>query len=284
MKLYQAYNPQTATPFACNEKYMEFQPCEQLRPYIKCFWGTEKKVRLEKTGMATRGIVTPDTCMDIMFEVDFTNNKISNRFSGINNCTFETCSKNEQEKEIFTFSIRFYAWSAVCFSEESMRDVLNGAFDVGYHFERIKRKLEPLLFYVTDMEQAISAAECILLANLHEERENRLVLEAVSYIMKSKGNIKIDGLAREIHTSSRQLERLFKSNIGVSPKSLTAMMRYQYLWNDILFRPDFHVLDAVYQYGYTDQAHLLHDFQKYHSMNIKEAKAYAKKHVAFLQE
>lgn len=30
----------------------------------------------------------------------------------------------------------------------------------------------------------------------------------------------------------RQLERLFSEYVGVSPKSLASMVRYQYLWSD----------------------------------------------------
>lgn len=284
MKLHQIYNPLTATPFARNEKYMEFEPCAALRPYIKCFWGTRKRITLERTNIPTGGIVTPDTCMDIMFDVDFTNNRLSNSFCGINNATFSTFSKNDEKKEIFSFAIRFYAWSVVCFSEESVQGVLNQSFDIGYHFEKIKKQISPILLYAESMEMLIPIVEKILLANLHTERSNSLVLEALYRMMRHKGNCKIEGLAKDLHISNRQLERLFREYVGVSPKSMASMMRYQYLWNDVLFRPDFRILDAVHEYGYTDQAHLLRDFRKYHSMNIEEAKKHAGMHVAFLQD
>ena len=37
-KLYKSYHPVTATPYQCTEDYMEFAPCEALKPYIRCFW------------------------------------------------------------------------------------------------------------------------------------------------------------------------------------------------------------------------------------------------------
>lgn len=43
-KLYKSYNPITATPFQCTEEYMEFVPCDALKPYIRCFWGSKKAV------------------------------------------------------------------------------------------------------------------------------------------------------------------------------------------------------------------------------------------------
>ncbi len=271
------YNPITATPFAHNESYMEFEPCEALRPYIKCFWGTKEPYRHRKTDIPTRGIVTPDTCVDIIFTVDFTNNRIDGGFCGIDDRTFMTYDANDEEKEISIFAIRFFAWCAVLFSEESMSDTRNAFFDVGHYFSRLQREIVPCLFDITDMESRIRLAEAHLIKHIHLERRNTVLTDAVLEMLKRKGNMEIGRLAKDIHTSSRHLERLFQENIGVSPKRLASLVKYQYLWNDILFHPEFQVLDAVHQYGYTDQAHLLHDFKKFHGMNIKEAREYALK-------
>ncbi|MDE6434824.1 MAG: helix-turn-helix domain-containing protein [Lachnospiraceae bacterium] len=278
------YNPITATPFAYNESYMEFEPCEALKPYIKCFWGTKKPYRQMKTDTPTRGIVTPDTCVDIIFTVDFTNNRIRGSFCGIDDRTFTTYDANDEEKVVSTFAIRFFAWSAVLFSEESMSDTRNAFFEVGHHFSKLQRAISPSLFDIVDMEARIRIAEEYLLKHIHPERKNTVLTDGVCEILKRKGNVKIGQLAKDIHTSSRHLERLFQENIGISPKRLASLVRYQYLWNDILFHPKFQILDAVYQYGYTDQAHLLHDFKRFHTMNITEAREYALKHVGFLQE
>ena len=154
----------------------------------------------------------------------------------------------------------------------------NAFFEVGHHFSKLQRVLLPCLFDITDMESRIRLAEEFLLKHFHSERKNTVIADAVLELLKRKGNVEIGQLAKDIHTSSRHLERLFQENIGISPKRLASLVRYQYLWNDILFQPGFQVLDAVHQYGYTDQAHLLHDFKRFHGMNVKEAKEYAFKH------
>ncbi len=63
MELYKLYNPITATPFACDETYGEYAPCEALKPYIKCFWRSRMPYRQKKTERPTKGIVIPDTCV-----------------------------------------------------------------------------------------------------------------------------------------------------------------------------------------------------------------------------
>lgn len=284
MKLHEIYNPITATPFTSDEAYMEFKPCMELRPYIRCFWGAKEPYRQIRTDIPTRKIVTPDTCMDIIFSVNFTRNQLSGKFCGMDDCSFTFFQDNHEEDVVSTFAIRFYAWSAVLFSEEPMSGTKNGFFEVDYHFSKLKRAIEPLLFDVTDMADRVRLTEQYLLNHMHPERSSHIVMEAVAGMLERKGNTQIGELSREIHISSRQLERVFKENIGISPKQLSSLIRYQYLWNDILYHPQFCILDAVYQYGYTDQSHLLHDFKRFHTMNISEAKKYALEHVAFLQE
>ncbi len=282
MELYKIYNPITADPFKCTKNYMEFAPCDALKPYVRCFWGSREPVT-QNENTAT-GLVTPDTCMDIIFKVDFTNNKIEDSFCGIDDRTFFSHHNNIEKKTVFTFAIRFYAWGAALFAEESMRNTKNAFFDVGCHFTKIKSELEKQLFDVTDIYNLIPIVEKILLKHLQEKNRNQIVFQSVFEILKSKGNLLMTDLKREALISSRQLERLFLEYIGISPKSLASLVRYQYLWNELIYNKDFHMADAVYKYGYSDQAHLCHDFKKYHSMSIADAKRYAIQNVGNIQD
>jgi|GEM_PF-5485625 len=63
--LSQKYRPILSTPFG-REGYREIAPCAALSPYIRCFW-TERKTAREL-------LVIPDTCMDIIFRIDGTEN------------------------------------------------------------------------------------------------------------------------------------------------------------------------------------------------------------------
>ncbi|MDO5346177.1 MAG: helix-turn-helix domain-containing protein, partial [Lachnospiraceae bacterium] len=101
-------------------------------------------------------------------------------------------------------------------------------------------------------------------------------------MMEHRGNLKTLELAKELNISSRQMERVFDENMGVTPKKAASLIRYQYLWQEICFNPQFNIQDAVFQYGYTDQAHLLHDFKKFHGLPLGDAIKYA--HVDFLQD
>ncbi len=123
-KLYKSYHPVTATPYQCTEDYMEFAPCEALKPYIRCFWGSRRAATRAENGAGEMDIVIPDTCMDIIFHVDFTHNHISSSFFGIDDRTFAV--PYDGEKNIFfVFAVRFYPWGAALFAEESLRETKN---------------------------------------------------------------------------------------------------------------------------------------------------------------
>ena len=94
-------------------------------------------------------------------------------------------------------------------------------------------------------------------------------------ILRSKGTGNISKIVDYTVVGQRQLERLFLEYVGVTPKKLSGLVRYQYLWKDIVYSPNFSLQDAVYKYGFSDQAHLCNDFRKYHTMTPNVAKAFA---------
>lgn len=278
MKLKMSYYPITSTPLKKTASYTEFEPCTALKPYIRCFWGNTKII----SGNAENTLVTPDTCMDIIFTANYTDNQLTSNFCGINDRTFtaESISGNT----VFSFGIRFYAWGAAMFSEDSLKNTRNAFLDAQEYFPNLKKIIEPLLFSVSDIREIIPVAEQALLKSFNEKHRNNTVIEAIGTMLKNNGGLRIGELSKELHISERQLERLFWEYIGCSAKSLSSMIRYQKLWYEIMFNRNFDIFNSVMKYGYSDQSHLMNDFKKYHSMNIKEARVHALKNVGNLQD
>lgn len=283
MVLHEMYRPITATPFQCAEDYMEIAPCDALKPYIRCFWGSREAVTRRETHAGKMKIVIPDTCMDIIFTADFTDNNIESRFCGIDDRTFASGSIGKTGHTFFVFAIRFYPWGAAMFAEESLKNTRNAFFDAGCHFAAIKKKIERQLFDAADIYRFIPIAERVLLGQLNDRYRNETVFKAASAMLRKKGNIRMRDLEQDVLVGGRQMERLFLEYVGVSPKSLASMVRYQCLWHDFLYQRNFDIMDAVYRYGYSDQAHLCHDFKKYHSMSMSEAVEYARSNVGNIQ-
>ncbi len=267
------YHPITATPFTDNDTYCEITPCEALRPYIRCFWGTKKPVSAP-TDTTSSGIVIPDTCMDIIFDINYTENNYSGFFCTIDEHSYHTGGAIIADTTA-TFAIRFYAWTAILFSEEDFTGRKNSAFAVEEFFSKLKAELEPLLFDVPTLDGKIAVTENLLQKKLCTNRINNNLMNAIHYMLETSGRAKITDLCTYTSVSERQLERIFNYNMGVSPKTFSSLLRYQLLWQDIALSPCFNILDAVDKYGFSDQAHLLNDFKKRHLMTPKAAAEYA---------
>jgi len=173
MKLHQIYHPITATPYKCTKEYMEFPPCDALKPYIRCFWGSREVVAGMGNRPAVPEPVIPDTCMDIIFTVNHTDHSIESSFCGIDDRTFFTQSCGEKQNSYFIFGIRFYPWSVSMFTEDSMKNTKNAFFDAGYHFSGIKKEITAQLFDIKDMYEQIFKSYCTFshIQNIRNERQ-----------------------------------------------------------------------------------------------------------------
>ncbi len=277
------YRPLTATPFKRNISYSELTPCKELYPYIRCYWGTESPMIRSENDAATE-LVIPDTCVDIIYDIDYTNNTVIGGFCGINDCSFRTDNNETIGHMVSTFAIRFYGWGAYAFADDSMKSTLNGYLDVGSRFEWLDKIIRPQLLELKTLQEKVSFVEKLLIKRLPNVKGNVIVDDTIQNILLHRGSLDVSSLAKDSFVSDRQLERLFHEYVGVTPKKLSNLIRYQFLWRDILFKPDFDVLSAVHKYGYTDQSHLLREFKRYHSLDIHSAKSVAFENVGNIQD
>lgn len=262
LSLAEKYTPVLSTPFG-REGYRELPPCDALKPYIRCFW-TERQA-------AKRVLVIPDTCMDIFFTLGkHDKNGTGSFFCSLDEHSFYPDNTGEE-----LFGVRFYAWTAALFSRHNFTGSSGKVFFTEEYFDKAA-ELNSLIASANSFEERAAAAETWLLPHLENIRVNNDLLNAVDFIIDSRGCAKISDICCHTAVSPRKIERIFARTMGVSPKTFSSLVRYQLLWRDMALNRGFNVLDAVEKYGYSDQSHLLNDFRKRHLMNPKQALEYAK--------
>ncbi len=175
------------------------------------------------------------------------------------------------------FGIRFYAWQASRFSDEPLSGTANGFFDLHAYFAAFGKMLRNRFSPRMDLADFTHTSEEILFSLLARpvqkvSVQNQLVLDAVVQMIRTHGSEELSALLKDIHAGELQLERLFARTLSLSPKKLSSLVRYQSLWQDVCRNGAFDVQDAVFAYGYFDQAHLLNDFKKFHGMSLCAAR------------
>lgn len=108
-------------------------------------------------------------------------------------------------------------------------------------------------------EQACARFERLLLPRLSGLPPSP-VEQAVQLLVAAEGALRLDALAGHCGLSARSLERGFRREVGLGPKLLARILRFQRVFRTGQDGPDSWAMLAV-RAGYCDQAHLIRDFR-----------------------
>lgn len=143
---------------------------------------------------------------------------------------------------------------------------LNEITDQVVELGRVSSNLENELLTVSDnlptIEEKVVAIESLLLAYLLRNRNESLLLPLAARVVESGGLVSVDLLADEAGLSTRQLERRFLREVGLSPKLLSRILRFQQVFRAVE-RCDGGWAPVAVECGYYDQAHLIRDFNQF---------------------
>lgn len=273
--MHRLYKALTAQPFYSTDGYREIPACVALKPYIRCFWGTEHPKVDQMQDHTT--LVVPDTCADLIFSANYTLNTFSASFCGLQDHAFETIPQVHGHC-IATFAIRFYPWALHCFASDSLVITRNACLPGEMLFKPL---INPIIRRMEDgwhLAGLIACTEQLLLSLFGKRAHTTLLLNAMHDALCHPGRLSVPEIACNSSVSTRQLERIFVQYTGIPPKSMQTLLRYQQVLEEAIFSPRFDVQDMVYKYGYTDQSHLLHEFRRYHTMTPSESRQFALLH------
>ncbi len=94
------------------------------------------------------------------------------------------------------------------------------------------------------------------------ESRDPIVEYCVDLLRRTHGKASISDLERRTGYERRFLEILFKRSVGVSPKTLAGIFRFQWFYKKIAHTMSYEALkEEMYQYFY-DQAHFTRDFKR----------------------
>jgi AraC-like DNA-binding protein len=111
---------------------------------------------------------------------------------------------------------------------------------------------------------AVAAIEEVLRARLRPAGPDReRVAGAVAVLEASRGSVRVAEAARRAGLGVRRLERLFREEVGLSPKRLARVLRFQEALRLLQDGAAPGIVRAAVDAGYFDQAHLHRDFLEF---------------------
>ena len=111
-----------------------------------------------------------------------------------------------------------------------------------------------------EIGQQISAMERFLADQIPSRSEVPRQIEAATRMIRSSdGQASIAAIARYIAMSQSALERQFRAAVGTSPKQLSRLARLQHVCR--LWDAGMGLTRIAFEAGYSDQPHMVHDFQ-----------------------
>lgn len=234
--------------------YSEMPPPQGLAPSIACFW----TATLEKSSQSLQPIL-PDGCVDLVFKVS-QSNTIQGWVVGA-----MTQARLPADSGIQTYyGLRFRPGGATCLLRSSIHEFTNGSFrlnDIVPGLEsEILRRFDCLGLETFCLQDVAAGVTEYCHGRL--VRPDRRLAYACTRIDQGGGQLPLAEIAREMGMTRQHLGRIFRSQVGLSPKLYARIRRFQ---NVIAMAqtllPRWGWAGVAHQFGYVDQSHLIADFQ-----------------------
>ena len=243
-------------------RYAEVQPRPPLSPFVECFWTLHGK-----SDLISAERILPDGCVELILNY-------GDRFAQHDGQTTSLQPRNflvgqmtgpvliSPTGVVELLGVRFHPGGTLPFMGIPMYEFTDQIVE----FESIAPALHRGLLEVSEdlkeMSERVAAVEAFLLQYLLRCEKESWLLPLAARVVASAGLVSVDDLANMAGISSRQLERRFLHEVGVGPKLLSRILRFQQVFRAVE-RCDGGWAPVALECGYYDQAHLIRDFNQF---------------------
>lgn len=246
-------------------RYREVKPAAALREMVECFWTLEAEARRG----AAADPVLPDGCVEVV--LNFGDPFLEHRDDGSHETQPLRLIAGQMTRPLRIAPTGKVSLIGIRFNPRGARPFLKVAVseltDRYAALEDVAVCPEPdMIERVCDapsMEGRITLLEESLTRWSRDlPGDDSWVGKSVDRILESNGLISIDELSAGAGVSSRQLERQFNREVGVGPKVLCRILRFQRVFRAV-DRDSSNWAAVAVDCGYYDQSHLIRDFQRF---------------------
>jgi AraC-like DNA-binding protein len=235
--------------------YQEYNPDPRLSTWIKGYWSATEF----STGKITPQIFPGDSEIDLIFTIDKTKGIAYNSLFGISTKTIDV---EHSSSAMIMFGIYFKPVAITAFTRIPISEFTNQEIELSVLDTLFDRSFYETLPELQTIDGMIAHTNQYLIKLLPQLRNpDSRMIHAVHLLNHAKGQFDIAELADEVCLSQRQLERSFKTNIGVSPKVLARIFRFNYAQKYLITNPHKSLTEIAENCGYYDHTHFINDFK-----------------------
>jgi AraC-like DNA-binding protein len=247
-------------------RYREFQPGSPLSKYVECFWLLEGGDW--RASLAPERLL-PDGCIELI--LNFGDRFREHREAGDSDLQPARFVVGQMTRPVLVsptgpvllLGIRFAPGGAFPFFPVPPNELTNIIAPLDDVAAGLDRDFSGRPYDVSEPLEKIRLVESALLGRLGASDRGRPSLRrAISRMVASGGQTSLDQLAIDMGVGGRQLERRFLNEVGLGPKLLSRILRFQQVFRAVE-REDKNWAGIALDCGYYDQAHLIRDFRQF---------------------
>lgn len=265
--------------------HQEFEPPEELRDTIKCFWYNRKDFGELQSGFE----VVPDGYAEIIFHFGSPCSTSYNGslqplpspfMMGLLNQPVLFYTKNCLE----IIGIRCFPWTV--FDLLGLPSGKDGLRIFDHPIAQLQSTLNKWIEAGRIDEALVHIKQYFLNARSGIAADSMLFKAGVA-MRKANGTMPVSQVAAAAHATVRTLERKFKQSSGYTVKDVSGLIRFEQVRNHLWHYPDSNLAGLAHELGYTDQSHLSREFKRYSGTTpavfVRKAKKRKQHFVAFVQ-
>lgn len=245
-------------------RYREIHPVPSLSRFVECFWTLENDEPLEP---AEPERILPDGCVEVILNFGSPFRELREDGRAVTQPGYFVVGQMTRPMLIAAngcvelIGVRFHPGGALPFFAIPMSELTNQVVELDALTGKLNNDLIARVGETKLLTDKVNLLQTLLAKKVNGSTDGSLS-DLVTSMMARHGHVSVDELAVEANISNRQLERRFQRDVGLSPKLLCRILRFQQVFR-ALDQDDANWAVVAADCGYYDQAHLIRDFQQF---------------------
>lgn len=245
--------------------YKEYIPAKNLNSIVNTIWIATNN------GKEIESKILPDGYVDIIFDLEKQmdlNSGSEIRISGMMTKFQNVTSRKNSE----TLGIRFKTGQFNSISNIPLSEIKNTTVNASNLFPKLNNSFLDELIEKKNQWEKIQLINRFLLAEINwsDLTVNKLEHSVCEYIQLNYRELDLSKVAKNYCISLRQLERRFKTAVGVTMKEYHSIIRFNKTKDYITKNPNLSLLNIAFDNGYFDHSHLSKEINKMSGLNPSE--------------